>query len=159
MIEAGEGSKGAGFDGGVGGGDGGGGAEFGRGLGRVAGSGEDKAEGYAGVGEGGVGGDGGAVVGFGLGGVVEGFFGVAEVEEDLRVVGRLGVEVGEELESERVVGLGEGFVGLLEEGRGGGRFGLGLGEVLGEVLGGEEERGKIDCCDGHGVPSSPTEIV
>ena len=68
--------------------------------------------------------------------------GEAEVVEDLRVVGDLGVQGGENLERCGQVSGREGVVGLLDEGGLGSGPGVGMGEVLcGQVEGKERERG------------------
>jgi hypothetical protein len=85
--------------------------------------------------------------------VGEAFEGEAKVVEDLGIVGGLGVEGGEEAEGGGEVGGGEGVVGLLDEGSGGGGFGLGLREVLCEEHGGEggrQEQGEEGCVGGAG---------
>ncbi len=68
--------------------------------------------------------------GVGGGGRFEGFEGESEVVEDLRIVGELGVEGGEDLECCGQVSGCEGVVGLLDEGGFGGGLGVGMGEVL-----------------------------
>lgn len=65
----------------------------------------------------------------GVGGL-DGFECKAEIVEDLRVAGGLGVEVGEEFEGVGEVSCGEGVVGLLDESGRGGGLGVGVVEVL-----------------------------
>ena len=112
-VEAGEGSPGAGAEGGVTGGEFGGAQEGDVGFVKASGAGEKEAEGDVRLGEGGVIGDGGAVALFGGGGLVEGVLGGAEIVKEAGVFwGGLG-EWGEELQGAlEVVGF-EGGVGLL----------------------------------------------
>jgi hypothetical protein len=158
-VEAGEGAEGAGLESRLGVGERRGGGELGACFCGAVGAGEQEAEGDVRSGEGGVGDDGGAVTGLGscglfvggcwlVGGcwrgVSESFEGEAEVVEDLRVIGRLGVEVGENFESGGEVAGGERVIRLLDESSL--RRGRGIG--MGEVLSGEAvDEGGAEGCD------------
>ena len=94
LVDAGEGSVGAGLEGLIVGGQGGGFVEFDAGVAKLAAAGEEEAQGEVGLDEIGVGGDGLAVGGFGGGGLVEGVLGGGEIVEEVGVGGVLCGEGG-----------------------------------------------------------------
>ena len=103
LVDAGEGTVGAAFEGRVVSGEGRCFEEFGVSIGEAAGPGQEEAEGEVGVEVGGVGGYGAAVGLLGGGGLVECVLGEGEVVEEMGVDGRFFDEGGEEFEGGGVV--------------------------------------------------------